>query len=407
MEVSYIQATEIREKLCKILYFYRGANAVVLTQVFNGSLSYTTQQKKQITNQLVRLKEARIVTSKKLEGKDAGSMYFLSTIGLELVYKLLNITPLQAGTMWQQYPLKDINHEGLKEYDYDTYKPPIKQYAHHHLILQSIIQLFGKNSDLPSYPFRLTLDAVKKYMYNNQERLLKPDVEIMVGDEIFTLEIDRGTEFYSQLVAKFKNYKNYLDYASKENEESPITKIIFVFEDKNSNHGVSRRFETIMKAFLEGMDIKTDPIRWPAIELLYVNLSNLSEIFNYLQIRSSIDFEKVVNETYLHKITPIVEEPLIEFEPYENCSILAVSETYKQFVLVSYFPCFTSDFYRQILMFKYEKKGKYANYTKRVPIIINPHKKDNWNLNWKNTNIDYGVKYELDYIFNLAQFLTE
>lgn len=65
MEVSYLQASEIREKLCKILYFCRGANAIVLTQYFNGSLNYTKQQKKQITNQLLRLKEKGIITSKK------------------------------------------------------------------------------------------------------------------------------------------------------------------------------------------------------------------------------------------------------------------------------------------------------------------------------------------------------
>src|SRR5690606_33632064 len=163
MEVSYLQASEIREKLCKILYFCRGANANVLTQYFNESLSYTQQQKKQITNQLVRLKEAGVITSKKLEGKDVGSMYYLSSAGLELVYKLLNIYPLQSGIMWQQYPLKEISYEELKEYDYDTYKPPVRQYGHHHLILQSIVSLFGKDSELPTYPFRLTLDATEKY----------------------------------------------------------------------------------------------------------------------------------------------------------------------------------------------------------------------------------------------------
>lgn len=407
MEVSYLQASEIREKLCKILYFCRGANAIVLTQYFNGSLNYTVQQKKQMTNQLVRLKEAGIITSKRLEGKDAGSMYYLSTSGLELVYKLLNINSLQAGTMWQHYALKNINFDELKEYDYDTYKPPVRQFLHHHLILQSIISLFGKESDLPSYPFRLTLDATEKYIYRNEERILKPDVEIKVGDEIYALEIDRSTESYSQLVAKFENYKNYLEYTMKGNIEPTITKIIFIYDDKNSKYGVSRRWETIMKAYLEGMKIKTQPFNWPEIELLYVNLSNLPDIFNYLQVRANIDLEGFVHEEYLPNINPILEEPLKVFESFENGSITAISETNKQLVLVSYQPCFTSDFYRQMLLFKRNREKNYTNYTKPLPIIIGPYKKENWRLNWKNTNVVYDLKFELDFIFNLSQHFVE
>lgn len=409
MDISYLQASKIREKLCEILYFCRGANAIVLTQLFNESLNYTQQQKKQMTNQLVRLKESGIVTSKKLEGKDAGSMYSLSTLGLELVYKLLNINPMQSGDMWQQYPLKEINYEQLKEYDYDTYKPPIRQHVHHHLILQSVIALFGKDSDLPSYPYRLTLDATKQYMHNNETRALKPDLEILVDGEIFTLEIDRATESYAQLVAKFENYKNYLNNAVNENGEPPITKIIFVYHDKNSQHGVARRWETIIKAFLQGMNIKDNVQKWPNVELLYTKVSDLPTTVKYLLDKKADNIEELWHTYYAKKVLEQVDSKGIKAQTFEDDSVIVLGNGKSKLIYCSAFPVYTSDLYRQLIKFhqegKYEfKELEYHDNPKLIPIILTDAKLQSWELNFKNTKVDADVQFKIKYILNLTKF---
>lgn len=408
MDTSYLQASEIREKLCKILYFCRGANVIVLTQLFNESLTYTQQQKKQMTNQLVRLKESGIVTSKRLEGKDAGSMYTLSTTGLELVYKLLNINPMQSGDMWQQYPLKEINYEQLKEYDYDTYKPPIRQHVHHHLILQSVIALWGKDSDLPSYPFRLTLDAVKKYMYNHQEKLLKPDAEVLIDNEIFTLEIDRSSESYAQLVAKFENYKKFLDHATKENIEPAISKIIFVYSDKSSQYGVARRWETIMKAFLEGMNIKDNVQKWPNVEVLYTKLSDLPEVVTYLREKKEDNIEYLWNNYYGKKVSEEFGGKEFKGKVFEMDSAIALGDGKSKLIYCAAFPFFTSDLYRQLIKFHAEGKNKfkqleYRDNPKLIPIILADSKLQNWELNFKNTKVDADVQFKIKYILNLTK----
>lgn len=250
-----------RIQLLETLYIIRGANARVITQFMKQKLECDTKEGKQIINLLHRLKEAGLVSSKKLEGKYAGSMYYLSPIGFELAKRLLNIKPMQKGSMWlrYRYPFNQRTRDQMRDYTYETYKPPVKQYKHHHLLLKSIVSLYENGINI-NYPYRLTLDAVKEYEYvvnNRMEKFqLKPDAEINIENEIYALEIDRSTESYPQLVQKFKRYKEYMDFTMDKEKKYPVTKIIFVIEDTERKYGISRRWGTIMKAFIEGMEIK-------------------------------------------------------------------------------------------------------------------------------------------------------
>lgn len=133
-----------RIQVLETLYTIRGANARVLTQFMKGKLVCETKEEKQIINLLQRLKESGLVTSKKLEGKYAGSMYYLSQLGFEVAKRLLNIKPLQKGSMWlrYKYPFNQRSKDHMRDYSYETYKPPVRQYKHHHLILKAIVSLY-------------------------------------------------------------------------------------------------------------------------------------------------------------------------------------------------------------------------------------------------------------------------
>lgn len=409
MDVSDPRLTDLRKNLIKILYFCRGGNINVLTQYFNGTLEYTEQQKKQMTNQLSRLKDTGLITSRKLEGKNSGSMYYLTPNGLELAKKLFDIYPLQQGEGWQKYPLEALDKNQLKDNEYETYKPPFRQYNHHHLILQSIISLFGKDSNLEPYPFRLTNDAFKNYQLNGQNKILKPDLEIKIGNEIIPIEIDRSTESYSQLVAKFINYKNYLNYLKRKNIPVSIKKVIFVYDDRNSNFGVSRRWETIMKAYLEGMEIKDDIKSWTDIEILFINLRDLSNLINFLNTIPKRELNEIWQDFYYERIINTFNESVCEIKSFGDLSFIGKTESNSNIFFCNYYPCYSSNFYRYLVKFHHNGKSffnslEYYHKPKSNAVIIGETKLENWNLNFKNTKIDINLQTTLKYAFKMIRY---
>lgn len=406
--------TPMRRQIIETLYVIRGANADVLAQFIHRTLACTPQQKKQIINQLHRLKEKKLVTSEKLEGKHAGSMYTLSTTGSELAKRLLDIKPLQKGHVWLKYcyPLNQKITEGLSDWDYKTYKPPVKQHKHHHLILKSIVSLFGLESNLAPFYYRLTLDAYKKYQRDGKEYLLRPDVEFKVDEGIYTLEVDRSTEAYHQLVQKFKNYKHYMEYAKTKEALFPIRKIIFVIGDTERDYGMSRRWGTIFKAYLEGMGVTTDYGSWPDVDIILTTVSSLASVVEHDITMRQIDSQKRANSVASLVIAnKFTDKTFVRYKSTNDHCAIYLKEQNSDLLYTASYPYYTSAFYRYLTDFYSNGKDYFdvsyssSSYVEMHTLLISTIKRQNWVIDWGTAKVDKDFRNAFDKRLKLVQYL--
>lgn len=83
------QLSETSIKLLKFLFYYRGMTALQLAKMYFKSHNPTAVQKSSVHNYLRKLKDQKLVTSKKLDGDNyVGSLYYLTQSGLEVVKSL-------------------------------------------------------------------------------------------------------------------------------------------------------------------------------------------------------------------------------------------------------------------------------------------------------------------------------
>ncbi|MFJ7669673.1 replication-relaxation family protein [Lysinibacillus sp. NPDC097195] len=407
-----------RIQVLETLYTIRGANARVLTQFMKGKLVCEAKEEKQIINLLQRLKESGLVTSKKLEGKYAGSMYYLSPLGFEVAKRLLNIKPLQKGSMWlrYKYPFNQRSKDQMRDYSYETYKPPVRQYKHHHLILKAIVSLYSSGLNINTYPYRLTLDAVKEYEYHDnrlgwRKYQLKPDAEININNEIYTFEIDRSTESYTQLVQKFIHYKRYTEYALEQQYKFPVTKIIFVVEDKERMYGISRRWVTIMKAFMEGMDVKESYETWPNIQLILTTVGDLANVVENERDKSLGDIGDLVKQKYVPILnnSNLLSNNLESYLPKSKHTHYFLTDNKQQLILFTESNYYNSNFYKDLLEFHQDgrlnfKKLSYNDNPDLVYILLTKDIK-HWSIDWNGANFKYDLKVSLDFVVSKVKFI--
>lgn len=407
-----------RVELLETLYIIRGANARVITQFLKKKLVCEKKEEKQIINLLHRLKEAGLVSSKKLEGKYAGSMYYLSPVGFELAKRLLNIKPLQKGSMWlrYQYPFNQRTKGQMRDYSYETYKPPLRQYKHHHLILKSIVSLYENGNNI-NFTYRLTLDAVKEYEYvvnNRMERFqLKPDAEININNEIYTLEIDRSTESYPQLVQKFKRYKEYLHYSKNKEDKFLITKIIFVIEDTERKFGIARRWNTIMKAFIEAMEIKESYKTWPNIQLILITVCELANVVrnemekhNYADLKERFSkYVPIINNSNL------TSSELKSYYSLNKFSHIFLTNNEKQLIFFAECRYYNSDFYLSLLKFHCEANSlfdiNYQHNPEKIYMLLTNEAKNSWLIDWNGVKVNIDLKHVLNIILQKVKYIND
>jgi hypothetical protein len=249
--------THYSERIIEILMKYRGITAKQLTAMMYPSVQYSLSEEKSVYNYLRKLKKQGLVASYKLQANVAnGSIYYLTSKGYDCAKDMLNIEEGETGTGW--IPFYEYESSSLGDLPYDLYLPPIKQPAHHLMLIDFFVQLNMIEEDAyDRIHHRLNLYAAQTYEVNGHKYRYRPDAEVGIGSKRFAIEIDRATESHEQLLQKFETYKRYLDYCVESDDlvglSEKIDGIIFVVESKRRDHGIKRRWTNILSAFLKKM----------------------------------------------------------------------------------------------------------------------------------------------------------
>lgn len=288
--ISEYRLTNCSMKLLELLFYYRGMTALQLTKMYYDSENPLPTQKSNIHNYLNKLKKQSLVTSKKLdESIYLGSIYYLTSKGFEAAKEMMNI---EVGAKESGFILLN-ERSGIptqSDLPYNLYQPPKVQMSHHLLLIDLFIQLRIQFNDDEAIDHRLSMYCSTPYTIDSIDYKIRPDAEVLLPHkESYWIEVDRGTESHSQLLAKFNNYKNFLIYLKENNLEIPFKGIIFVTDAKQRLCGLKRRWANILSAFLKEM--------YPFDTDLRLILTPLNEVENTLRFEMN---RNELNESASH-----------------------------------------------------------------------------------------------------------
>lgn len=288
--ISEYRLTNCSMKLLELLFYYRGMTALQLTKMYYDSENPLPTQKSNIHNYLNKLKKQSLVTSKKLdESIYLGSIYYLTSKGFEAAKEMMNI---EVGAKESGFILLN-ERSGIptqSDLPYNLYQPPKLQMSHHLLLIDLFIQLRIQFNDDEAIDHRLSMYCSTPYTIDSIDYKIRPDAEVLLPHkESYWIEVDRGTESHSQLLAKFNNYKNFLIYLKENNLEIPFKGIIFVTDAKQRLYGLKRRWANILSAFLKEM--------YPFDTDLRLILTPLTEVENTLRFEMN---RNELNESASH-----------------------------------------------------------------------------------------------------------
>jgi len=318
-------------KIVEYLFYYRGMTALQLAQMYYESKMPFSTQKSNIHNYLSKLKKQRIVASKKIDDPiHPGSIYFLTSKGLEVVKELLNI---DVGVKENGFILLNERSGVSTQSDlpYDLYQPPKQQINHHLLLIDLFIQLRIHFYGEESVDHRLSMYCSTSYIFNNRSNKIRPDAEILLPNKSsYWIEVDRSTESHSQLLAKFKNYKNYLTYLKENDLPIPFKGIIFLTDAKQQTYGLKRRWTNLLSAFLKEMYPYEQDIR-----LILTPLNLLEETLHFELKQSTLNQSaKILVYEKLHQLGYEKVIPFIKTSDKTLFYALAINQTsYKIFFL--------------------------------------------------------------------------
>lgn len=244
--------TPYSERIIEALYTYRGMTAKQLAAIINATFMVDLTREKSTYNYLRKLKVQGLVTASKLQGNVVnGSLYYLTYNGFMCAKDILNINEGQEGTGWIQ-PYQEYEETTLADFQYKVHLPPQRQLAHHLMLIDFFIQAKRIEEDFDTVKHRSNLYAARTYYLDGEKCRFRPDAEVMVGGKRFGVEIDRSTESHEKIVEKFEVYKRYLDYCSKtEDPMDDLNGIYFVVENKRRDHGIKRRWASVLSAFFK------------------------------------------------------------------------------------------------------------------------------------------------------------
>lgn len=150
----------LSEQIIENLLLYRGMTAKQLTYLIDPFPTLSLE--KSIYNYLRILKKQGLVVSYKLqENVSKGSLYFLTKSGYDLAKDIFNVEEGQTGSGW-------ISSEpglqaDLADIPYETFKPPLKQSAHHLMLVNFFIQLKSIDVNNDWINHRINLYAAFEY----------------------------------------------------------------------------------------------------------------------------------------------------------------------------------------------------------------------------------------------------
>lgn len=308
--ISEYKLTNCSMKLVEYLFYYRGMTALQLTQMYYEFEKPISTQKSNIHNYLSKLKKQKLVASKKIEDPlHPGSIYYLTPKGFEVVKAMLNI---DVAAKENGFVLLN-ERSGIptqSDLPYELYQPPKQQINHHLLLIDLFIRLRIHFSEEETVDHRLSMYCSTQYTLESKDYKIRPDAEILLPNkESFWIEADRSTESHSQLITKFKNYKNYLTYLKESNLAIPFKGIIFLTDPKQQIYGLKRRWTNILSAFLKEMHPYQQDIR-----LILTPVNKLENTLRFEMNRSALNqaakrqvYEKLHQDVY-EKVIPFIQK---------------------------------------------------------------------------------------------------
>lgn len=290
--ISTYKLTNCSMKLIEYLFYYRGMTALQLTQMYYELEKPLSTQKSNIHNYLSKLKRQKIVASKKIDDPlHPGSIYYLTKMGFEVVKVMLNI---DVSVKKNGFILLN-ERSGIptqSDLPYELYQPPKQQINHHLLLIDLFIRLRIHFSEEEAVDHRLSMYCSTEYTLDTKDYKIRPDAEILLPNkESFWIEADRSTENHSQLLAKFKNYKNYLTYLKKHDLPIPFKGILFLTDAKQQIYGLKRRWTNVLSAFLKEMYPFDQEVR-----LILTPVNNLEETLHFEMNQTAL------NQTAKHQV---------------------------------------------------------------------------------------------------------
>src|SRR5690606_15626147 len=143
------------------------------------------------------------------------------------------------------------------DFDAAMLKPGLRNKAHTLMHLNFVIkhrERLNVRHNLYAVQEFTYCERISDYIGYDKNGKVRPDGEIKSSNGyIFSLEIDTGSDRYQKLVAKFENYRRYLDYCIENDVQQAWVGILFVC--KNSKLPIEKdiRVQTIIRAAIEGL----------------------------------------------------------------------------------------------------------------------------------------------------------
>lgn len=235
---------EVQENLMVMLFCYRGATAVQLAKMIYQTDAITTSNEKYVYGQLNKLESDGLVTRFKPNVHVSKyAIYYLTKKGFDWYQNSLDLPEGYVGKGW----LFDTDID-FGEFEYTVYKPPLKQIKHHLMLIDTFLVM-----QRASVVHRNNLYAKREMLTPpNIRSILRADAEMKINDQIYTIEIDCGTESHAQLVEKFNNYFEYITDYRNAYGHYDIHNIVFVVSGTHDGH-LKRRWTNILAAYYKGM----------------------------------------------------------------------------------------------------------------------------------------------------------
>ena len=282
------QSLALSEKEVRILTYlfnYRGMRAKDLVVFETNTTRYSLSNEKSIYNYLAKLKRKGLIKSNRLQGVNSlGSLYYLSSTGLELVKNQLNISVGRQGNGFLPIMEETTFWDIPAEYQ----SPPLKQTEHFLLTIEFFKQLVADKET----PYRHTTTFYSNLTYVHEQKMhkVKPDAAVIIDGNFYAVEIDRATENHEQLIQKFLKYKHHYDYCNLAEDKTtvrPVHSILFVVEERSRRHGIQRRWTNVLSAFFKAFDEE-----FPEINLILVPMNEVAATLDFEQSRHIMEKNK-------------------------------------------------------------------------------------------------------------------
>jgi hypothetical protein len=233
-----------------MIYQYRGLTNEHLRNLIFGHLeSEPSGQKANISRYTSELRDKKMLESFSCYPYSKELIHCLTNKGIEFVKEHISIDPDSKLAGFKGQPHGDFSAPMLK--------PGLKNLEHTMMYLDFVVR-FRAQLDI-----RHNLYAVQEFQYFHKisphsgyykKGKVRPDGEVFANQQnLFTLEIDTGSERLEQLTAKFDNYRKYFDYCLKHEVDSAWTGMLFVCKQTELDLEKDLRLHTILRAAVAGL----------------------------------------------------------------------------------------------------------------------------------------------------------